>query len=63
MKILGQKLNRRFFLSLFSLSALSAFLPDKVFGVPDTDYGVRDTLLGVPGRILARGGLLLERRR
>jgi len=35
MKILGQKLNRRFFLSLFSLSALTTFLPGKVFGISD----------------------------
>ena len=35
MKILGQKLNRRFFLSLFSLSALTTFLPGKVFGLSD----------------------------
>jgi hypothetical protein len=35
MKILGQKLNRRFFLSLFSLSALTTFLPAKVFGISD----------------------------
>ena len=35
MKILGQKLNRRFFLSLFSLSAISALFPTKVFGISD----------------------------
>ena len=35
MKILGQKLNRRFFLSLFSLSIVGAFLPKKVFGISD----------------------------
>ena len=35
MKILGQKINRRFFLSLFSLSALAGFLPTKVFGTSD----------------------------
>ncbi len=35
MKILGQKLNRRFFLSLFSLSALSIFFSKKAFGVSD----------------------------
>lgn len=35
MKILGQELNRRFFLSLFSFSVLAAFFPRKVLGVPD----------------------------
>ena len=35
MKILGQKINRRFFLSLFSLSALASFFPTRVFGVSD----------------------------
>ena len=35
MKILGQKLNRLFFLSLFSLSIVGAFLPKNVFGISD----------------------------
>jgi methionine sulfoxide reductase catalytic subunit len=35
MKILGQKINRRFFLSFFSLSVLNNILPQKVFGVSD----------------------------
>ena len=35
MKILGQKLNRRFFLNLFSLSAITTFIPAKVFGISD----------------------------
>ena len=35
MKLLGQKLNRRFFLSLFSLSAITSFFPHRVFGKSD----------------------------
>jgi len=35
MKILSQKLNRRFFLRLFSLSAITAILPQRVFGLSD----------------------------
>jgi len=35
MKLLGQKLNRRFFLSLLSLSATATILPSKVFGLSD----------------------------
>ena len=35
MKILGQKLNRRFFLRLFSLSAIATLSPKKVFGISD----------------------------
>ncbi len=35
MKILGQKLNRRFFLSLLSLSSLASLIPTKVFGISD----------------------------
>ena len=35
MKTLGQKLNRRFFLSLFSLSSLASLIPTKVFGISD----------------------------
>ena len=35
MKILGQKLNRRFFLRLFSLSAIATIFPQRVFGLAD----------------------------
>ena len=35
MKTLGQKLNRRFFLGLLSLSSLASLIPTKVFGISD----------------------------
>ena len=35
MKLLSRKLNRRFFLSLLSLSTTATILPSKVFGLSD----------------------------